>query len=44
MNVLLLRTGDSCRTIHGQAAFNHRVPRGCAQLKAKLDLVGAITP
>jgi arsenate reductase len=44
MNVLFLCTGNSCRSILGEAVFNHLAPNGWRALSAGSKPVGQIHP
>ena len=44
MNVLFLCTGNSCRSILGEAIFNHLAPKGWQAMSAGSNPTGAIHP
>ena len=44
MNVLFLCTGNSCRSILGEATFNHLAPEGWAALSAGSKPAGYVHP
>lgn len=44
MNVLFLCTGNSCRSILGEAIFNHLAPKGWQAMSAGSKPTGAIHP
>ncbi|TAN47314.1 MAG: arsenate reductase ArsC [Methylococcaceae bacterium] len=44
MNVLFLCTGNSCRSILGEATFNHLAPQGWRALSAGSKPVGTVHP
>lgn len=44
MNVLFLCTGNSCRSILGEAIFNHLAPKGWKAMSAGSKPTGAIHP
>lgn len=44
MNVLFLCTGNSCRSILGEATFNHLAPPGCRALSAGSNPTGQVHP
>jgi arsenate reductase len=44
MNVLFLCTGNSCRSVLGEAAFNHLAPEGWRALSAGSKPTGKIHP
>src|SRR5574343_492141 len=44
MNVLFLCTGNSCRSILGEATFNHLAPAGCHAMSAGSKPTGQVHP
>lgn len=44
MNVLFLCTGNSCRSILGEATFNHLAPAGCKAMSAGSQPTGQVHP
>ena len=44
MNVLFLCTGNSCRSILGEATFNHLAPRGWRAMSAGSRPTGSVHP
>ena len=44
MNVLFLCTGNSCRSILGEAIFNHRAPAGWRAMSAGTHPTGQVHP
>lgn len=44
MNVLFLCTGNSCRSILGEATFNHRAPEGWHAMSAGSHPTGSVHP
>ncbi|MCU6435249.1 arsenate reductase ArsC [Undibacterium sp. Jales W-56] len=44
MNVLFLCTGNSCRSIFGEATFNHLAPEGWAAMSAGSKPAGYVHP
>ncbi|MGH8852847.1 MAG: arsenate reductase ArsC, partial [Telluria sp.] len=44
MNILFLCTGNSCRSLIGEAVFNHLAPSGWQALSAGSQPTGRLNP